>query len=392
MQKTSIDHVCSAIAQMTTENKEAKSKIYSTVSRLDFEVASKKNIETRLKKLEVDINRQEILSEGFRNNFRRVTDSLIQSDAKYGDRTRRIVSQIKSGVDNRVYSVEKMILAAKLCKFSGAAGMFLGGESVARVSLLDRLKNKIKKITKTVKSNIKKVYGNVVQAGTDTISWAKKTWEQAKESYDNKGAVYKAVEYGKAALKVGKSVVKIAGAVAAIATGAGIPIAILSIVSAGNDFVNGMTDVAMIHEGLYDQVGQTNVLKDYLVDGGKEIGKIIGNEAIGETIGNAIYTGIDIVTFLDGADKMLTSMGKVNTVVTGEYGSSGSFFWDPDKVSFEAIANSKIKFDLEPDYFIRKILKIDPASDCNIVYEAGKNIYKMFSKAAKVGKEIGGLI
>lgn len=296
MQKTSIDHVCSAIAQMTTENKEAKSKIDSTVSGLDFEVASKKNIETRLKKLEADINRQEILSERFRSNFRRVTDSLIQSDAKYGDRTCQIVRQIKSGVDNSAYSVKEMMIAAKLRKFGGAAGMFLGGESVARVSLLDKLKSRIKKTTKTVKSNIKKVYGNVVQAGTDAISWAKKTYEQAKESYDNKGAVYKAYQYGKAALKVASASVKLVSVAVAIGTGAGIPMGILSAVSAINDIANAHADFVYIGAEQYENVGTTNILKDYLKESGKEIGGYFGNEAIGENLGKPIQSSYNEFT------------------------------------------------------------------------------------------------
>ena len=63
--------------------------------------------------------------------------------------------------------------------------------------------------------------------------------------------------------------------------------------------------------------------------------------------------------------------------------------------SFDEISNTEIKFKIDtdyviaPDYAIRKILGVDPASDANIIYEAGKNIYKSFESAGELGKEIG---
>ena len=374
MQKASISSIRRQIEKMQAESENAEKKIRSALNGLDFEVASKQNIRNCLNTLITSANRQGSLSGQYKTAFLNVTNSVVESDGKFGNQSQSICDRIKKYVEGAASDAKKFFFKNKIAKYAALAGMFLT--------------NPVGVVTTCAifpDSTITKEY---VKAGKKCASAVRKEFLDEKGKFDYE----KAKLYGKAALKVGKSVVKIVGAVGAIATGVGIPVAILSIVSAGNDFVNGMTDVAMIHEGLYDQVGKTNVLKDYIVEGGKNIGRIIGNEDIGETIGNAIYTGIDVVTFLDGADKMLTSLGKANTVLTGQYGSSSVIFGDPNKVSFDAIENTKLKFDFEPDYFIRKITKVNPASDGNIIYEAGKSIFKMFSKASKLGKQIGSLI
>lgn len=378
MQKASISSIRRQIEKMQSESESAEKKIRSALNGLDFEVASKQNIRNCLNSLITSANRQGSLSGQYKTAFLNVTNSVAESDGKFGNQSQSICDRIKKYVEGVASDAKKFFFKNKIAKYAALAGLFLTnplGVVMTSVVLPD--------------SKIAKEY---VKAGTEAVSLAKKIYEQAKESYDNKGAIYKAHQYGKAALKVASASVKLVGAAVAIGTGAGIPMGILSAVSAINDIANAHADFVYIGAEQYENVGTTNVLKDYLKESGKEIGGYFGNEEIGESLGNALYTSINVVTFLDGADKMLTSMGKANTVLTGEYGSSSAFFWDPNKVSFEKIANSKLKFALEPDYFIRKILKVNPASGGNIIYEAGKNICKMFGKAAKLGKEIGGLM
>lgn len=382
LEKASISSIRRQIERMQTENDNAEKKIRSALNGLDFEVASKQNIRNCLSNLAASANKQGGLSARYKSAFLSVTGSLTESDAKFGSRSQSIFDRIKKYTYAGIRSIGDLFTRNKFIKYAATAGLFLANPGVAVV-------------TGVLSSD--KVKSTCVKAGKKCVSAVRKEFLNEDGSFDYE----KLKQYGKAALKVGKSVVKIVGAVSTIAgalalasTGAGIPAAIaaaspavVSIISAGNDFVNAFTDMAYVHEEQYDMVGQTNVLKDYLTDASGDIGGYLGNREVGEKIGAGIYTGIDIVTFLDGAEKMIKSLGKVNTIVTGTTGYSSIL----GKTSFDDIIDSKIKFDFEPDYFIRKILKTDPASDANIVYEAAKSVWKMFGKAAKVGKEIGGL-
>ncbi len=380
MQKASISSIRRQIEKMQAESENAEKKIRSALNGLDFEVASKQNIRNCLNTLITSANRQGSLSGQYKTAFLNVTNSVVESDGKFGNQSQSICDRIKKYVEGAASDAKKFFFKNKIAKYAALAGMFLTNPlGVVMTSAV------------FPNSKIAKEY---VKAGTEAVSLAKKIYDQAKESYDNKGVVYKAHQYGKAAIKVTAGAVKVGGAIGAIlfSTGASTPLSMITAISGINDMVSGIADGIYVHNEQYDMVGQTNALKNYLVESTGEIGAYFGKESTGEYIGNLIYTGFEAVTFLDGAEKMLTSMGKVNTILTGQYGSSGSFFWEKDKVSFEAIANSKLKFAVEPDYFIRKILKVNPASDGNIIYEAGKSIFKMFGKASKFGKQISSLI
>ena len=146
--------------------------------------------------------------------------------------------------------------------------------------------------------------------------------------------------------KSGKGVIKIAGAVAVLAGTAGgsAPLAIMDIITAGNDIINGASDIVYASNEQYDMVGKTNFLKDKLVENGGIIGEQLGNKELGEQFGDIVYKGVDLVTFLDGADKMLKSLGKANMIATGKVGSAFIF----GKTSFDDIKDKsfmKIMYD-----------------------------------------------
>ncbi len=156
-----------------------------------------------------------------------------------------------------------------------------------------------------------------------------KCWQENKQSknwYVEK-TKKKINAYGKAAWKIGKRVIKIAGAVAVLAGTAGgsAPLAIMDIITAGNDIINGASDIVYASNEQYDMVGKTNFLKDKLVENGGIIGEQLGNKELGEQFGDIVYKGVDLVTFLDGADKMLKSLGKANMIATGKVGSAFIF-------------------------------------------------------------------
>ena len=226
-----------------------------------------------------------------------------------------------------------------------------------------------------------------VGAADAVVTKTKNAISKVKKSYEEKGWAYDLVQYGKCALKVASATVKIVGSVGAIASGVGVPIAICGIISAGNDIVNACTDAAYIYTDQYDNVGTKNALKDCLVDNAGYIGEKLGYREAGEFAGELLYTGLDVVSFLNGADKMLKSLGKVNTVVTGSTGYSKVWGW----TKFDDVLDTELKFDLKADYFVRKLFNVDPASSANIVYEGVKNVYSSFKSALKLGTTLANL-
>lgn len=241
------------------------------------------------------------------------------------------------------------------------------------------------------------VYGNAIEKGAAIVfSRVKEFASNVRTAYENAynehGALYDAVEYGKCARRVGKGVVKIVGAAAAFSTGVGIPISLVEIISAGNDMVNAFNDAAYIYTDQYEEVGKTNVLKDALVSGYGNLGEMLGNQEAGELFGELTYTGIDLISFLDGADKMLSSYGKVNTDITGPRNSFvwGEAQWDDvidseyehlDVVSF--LTDTKT---FAGEYFRKNVLKIDPGSTGHFITEAAKNTISTYKKGTELAE------
>ena len=109
---------------------------------------------------------------------------------------------------------------------------------------------------------------------------------------------------------------------------------------------------------------------------------MIGNHELGETIGKLTYAGIDVVSFLSGADKMLKSFGMVNTEVTGTTGPSA--IWG--ETHFDDVIEHEFN-KLSIDDFIRSHF-MSANSLGNLVIEAGKNVKSVYSGAEKVVEEL----
>ena len=234
--------------------------------------------------------------------------------------------------------------------------------------------------------NIQKFTGSITSAclgsSKAVVTKAKHILSKIKKIYEEKGKAY---QYGKAVLSIGKAVIKIAASVAAISSGVGAPIAIVAIISAANEIINASNNIAYIYMEDYDEIEKHNYLKDYLVTSGEYIGtEVLKNEALGRNFGQAVYSGVEIVDFLDSADKMLKSFGKMNTVVTDT--AKCSFVWGES--DWDDVLNNKIKFKPNVDYFARKLLRVNPSSPGNIIFETAKNAYTAKKEGDKVAKTI----
>ena len=281
--------------------------------------------------------------------------------------------------------------------FGGEAGEGISpGQVQGMTDVIEDYRNWEKK-SKKVKAKSKKkkdgfldsLKADVAGVSKAIVKKGKKTIAKIKKSYDEKGFVYKALQYGKSAVKVGAGVVKIAGAVALVAGsgGAALPVAACITLSACNDIYNGMMDATYTYTGDYNKIGNTNALKDFLVKKGGETGEILfGDEKLGEKMGSWAYTGLDVVSFLNGVDKLGKSFGKLQTITSGT--AETSKVWG--EIHMDDVIDNDLKY-LSKDGIIKTILNIDPNSVANFGYDVVTGTIKSIKSAGKLGNTIADL-
>ena len=270
------------------------------------------------------------------------------------------------------------------------------GQVQGMTDVIEDYRNWEKKSKKVIAKSKKKKDGfldslkaDVAGASKAIVKKGKKTVAKIKKSYDEKGFVYKALQYGKSAVKVGAGVVKIAGAVALVAGsgGAALPVAACITLSACNDIYNGMMDATYTYTGDYNKVGNTNALKDFLVKQGRETGEILfGDEKLGEKMGSWAYTGLDVVSFLNGVDKLGKSFGKLQTITSGT--AETSKVWG--EIHMDDVIDNDLKY-LSKDGIIKTVLHIDPNSVANFGYDVVTGTIKSIKSAGKLGNTIADL-
>ena len=281
--------------------------------------------------------------------------------------------------------------------FGGEAGEGISpGQVQGMTDVIEDYRNWEKKSKKVKAKSKKKKDGFLDSLKADMAGVSKaivkkgnKTVAKIKKSYDEKGFVYKALQYGKSAVKVGAGVVKIAGAVALVAGsgGAALPVAACITLSACNDIYNGMMDATYTYTGDYNKVGNTNALKKFLVKKGGETGEILfGDEKLGEKMGSWAYTGLDVVSFLNGVDKLGKSFGKLQTITSGT--AETSKVWG--EIHMDDVIDNDLKY-LSKDGIIKTVLNIDPNSVANFGYDVVTGTIKSIKSAGKLGNTIADL-
>lgn len=346
---------------------------------LDMEIAAAQRIKQSLEALSRKCVTEQSHLEMMTQMLLAASDRFEQTDQKLGHRARGLgdmADSIGAGVAAAAVSavsldgIDRQKRADDLNKKFGLQGSTTLYDGAKQVT-----DNKKKGWFEDLKDHVSD-FGNAVKTSV------KKTVSAVKTSYREHGVVYDVVEYGKAAVKLGKGVAKIAGAVAACTTVAGIPLALCSITSAVNDIGNAVMDGVNVAYDCYDEVGKTNLLKDYLKERGGELGSMLGNKSAGEKFGELAYTGLDLVSFLNGADKMLKSFGKVNTDLTGTTGYS--FVWG--QTSFDDVVDNKFRWYVPDEWIRSKFMSAD--STANFVIEAAKNVKGFYKGAKKYTEDI----
>ena len=289
MQKASISSIRRQIEKMQSESESAEKKIRSALNGLDFEVASKQNIRNCLNTLITSANRQGGLSEQYKTAFLNVTNSVVESDGKFGNQSQSICDRIKKYVEGAASDAKKFFFKNKIAKYAALAGLFLISPVTAiAVADIELLKNKGK--------DIKETYGNAVKVGKECVSWI-------KQNYENRGITYTITQYTKAFGKVAAGAAMLAATVATGGFMAG-----LTGVYGVDSLLSGLVDIGKItyniSEGKTAEIEETELLKDgskFIIGGfGGAVGEALGNaelgEKIGEKIASVVYDGGKIVS------------------------------------------------------------------------------------------------
>lgn len=221
-------------------------------------------------------------------------------------------------------------------------------------------------------------------ASDAVISKATDIYSNYKADYDNRGKTYVYWQRSTAIFSSAKAIVKIGGGMALL-LGGEIPQGTITLLSGLNDIINSSCDVYFSFNDMYDEMGQYNWLKDGLDEKGAEFGKIVfDDENLSKKIGSILYTSVDVTTLLFSMDGMMKNFGKLNTSVTKESGIS--FLWG--EIKAEDIASHKVKFSLDPDYFIRKMFNIDSTTTKSLIVDTAKKTHKTLKKAYKIGNKL----
>ena len=125
MQKASISSVRWQIEKMQAESENAEKKIRSALNGLDFEVASKQNIRNCLNTLITSANRQGSLSGQYKTAFLNVTNSVAESDGKFGNQSQSICDRIKKYAEGVLSDIKNFFIKNKLEKYAAVTGLFL---------------------------------------------------------------------------------------------------------------------------------------------------------------------------------------------------------------------------------------------------------------------------
>lgn len=111
------------------------------------------------------------------------------------------------------------------------------------------------------------------------------------EDYQSKGLTYKVIQSVSAVVKIAASVTACTAMWSSVlGTGGGsVPVAALSTIYTANSINSSLSDLKNLWGGDIDQVGEVDLLEEFLTFSGGEIGEMLGNRELGETVGNGVY-------------------------------------------------------------------------------------------------------
>lgn len=143
LQKSSVSAIRRQLEKMQSETENAEKKIRSALNGLDFEVASKQNITNSLGRMITTADRQGNLSGQYKGAFLNVTNSIVDSDGKFGNQSQSIFERIRSFVEDKTRQIRDFIISNNINKIGIIAGLFIATPvtiiTIADIKLLERI-------------------------------------------------------------------------------------------------------------------------------------------------------------------------------------------------------------------------------------------------------------
>ena len=180
-----------------------------------------------------------------------------------------------------LYQTTEKSIVTQMGKSKKSTGKAKKGKGGAAPSIWDRLTERYKERVRREEE----IYKKIAKELKYTAGWWVDKYKKHKDTIEK---IY----------KTGKAVVTIAGSAVAIAAmwgltagsaGIGTPLAALGTIYAGDAIINATCDIIDLWGGNPGHAGKNHALQDAMKNGGKDLGRMLGNEELGEIIGNGIY-------------------------------------------------------------------------------------------------------
>ena len=198
-------------------------------------------------------------------------------------RTENTLGKMKAGAERIAvyYQTTENEITGHKSKAGAKTGAAKKGNTGAIAGVWDRFN----KMYKHRVDREKAMYEGLAKGMKDTFAW----WSDHKKQV---------IETGKAVATIAGSAVSIAAlwGIGGLTAGAATPVAALGTIYAGDAILNSLHDIADIWGGNEGYAGKHHALQDAIKEGGSELGKMVGNEKLGETLGNGVYYGGKTIT------------------------------------------------------------------------------------------------
>lgn len=244
------------------------------------------------------------LYSGIKSEFSAVEDALDSCRMKIVSASTLLQNQRGLGVEDIAYGIEN--LGKRVGQLKGNAGQIraawrdihdiaTGAESNAYRVVKSDGKNLLDQIVKAVWD----LTTEPIRLGIGAVKYTADVVISAYKAFQPGGSLYVPWLYVKSAVKVVLGLAKMVGGIAAIPETGGA--SLLVALYGAFDIVDGVADLKYTYTGQYDQVGKNEVVKEGLEAWAGNIGKALGNEKMGETIGGMVYDGgeltSDVISF-----------------------------------------------------------------------------------------------
>lgn len=242
-----------------------------------------------------------------------------------------------------------------------------------------------------------------LKTGAQVVSGKLSDWKSAiVQSWKDKGTIYRIVKGVGAAVQIVGGVATVVCAIAGtgVTAGMGAPATILVGAYGANSAISGIADLWNCITGDVDKIGNVDALKSGMSIIGGQVGKWLGNEQIGQSVGEAVYHAGSIATVVytmkNLGDKIIQSKHAGTSLkqsieltketlqkAKGEVSQGLKGVWDIATKTDLSMLRHDFKL---LEYTVPNIVKV--ASDAELIKKGVVNGYNLIDKSGKLIESI----